>query len=197
MKNLAFLLSVVAASPAAAVTINFDSLPNGAVVTNQFAPAVFSSIAGSQILTTAQNLGSSPPNFICSGVGNAINCADPVFVAFTSAITNLRFFAVGDNNVGINGLAKAFAGATLLGSVNIVGDGIGTTPYLVDLSAFTGITRIEITNTDLAGLGYDDFTFDVGVAAAVPEPSTWTMMTLALGAAGVALRHRRKRLLAP
>jgi PEP-CTERM motif len=194
IKYFACLLAVASAGSASAVTINFDSVANGTVVTNQFAPATFSSIAGSQILTTAQNLGSSTPNFICSAVGASINCVDAVFVAFSSAVTNLRFTAVGDNNVGVNGAVRAFNGATLLGTQNIIGDGDGGTPYLVNLSVFGALTRIEITTTDVAGLGYDDFTFDV-LQGAVPEPTTWAMMLTGFGAVGGMLR-RRKSLMA-
>lgn len=191
IKYLACLLAVAAPATASAVTINFDSLANGAVVTNQFAPATFSSIAGSQILTTAQSLGSTQPNFICSGTGTQINCVDPVFVAFSTAVLNLRFIAVGDNNTGVNGQVRVFNGSTLLGTQNMIGDGNGSTPYLVNLASFGSLTRIEITTTDAAGLGYDDFTFDIGQTGAVPEPTTWAMMFAGFAAVGGMLRRRK------
>jgi hypothetical protein len=190
IKYFACLLAVASAASASAATINFDSVAAGTVITNQFAPATFSSIAGSQILTTAQSLGSSTPNFICSGVGTQINCVDPVFVAFSSAVTNLRFTAVGDNNVGVNGAVRVFNGATLLGTQNIIGDGVFSTPYLVNLTSFGALTRIEITTTDGGGLGYDDFMFDIG-GGAVPEPTTWAMMLAGFGAVGGLLRRRK------
>ena len=184
--------AIVIAPHASATTINFDNLNNGAVVTNQYAGVAFSSIAGSQILTTAQNLGSTLPNFICTGIGTSINCTDPVFVNFTTAVSGLSFVAVGDNSTGINGAVKLFGGNALLGTVNIIGDGNALTPYLVNLGAFNGITRIEITTTDVpGGLGYDDFTFTVGgVAGAVPEPASWAMMIAGFGLVGGAMRRR-------
>ena len=191
IKHISFVVAAMISTSAPAATINFDSLANGTVVTNQFAPATFSSIAGSQILVTAQNLGSSTPNFICTGIGSSINCTDPVFVAFSSAVNNLRFTAVGDDNTGINGLVTMFNGTTLLGTVNLIGDGNGQTPYFANLSSFGAITRIAITTTDAAGLGYDDFIFDVVNSGAVPEPSTWAMMIAGFGAVGATMRRRR------
>ena len=186
--------ALVIAPNASATTINFDNLGNGVVVTNQYAGVTFSSITGSQILTTAQNLGSTLPNFICSGIGAAINCTDPVFVNFTTAVSGLSFVAVGDNSTGVNGAVKLFGGNALLGTVNIIGDGNALTPYLVNLGAFNGITRIEITTTDVpGGLGYDDFTFTVGAVGAVPEPASWTMMIAGFGMVGGAMRRRSQK----
>jgi hypothetical protein len=179
------------ASPASAATvINFDNLGNGVQVTNQYAGVTFSSQAGSQILTTAQNLGTSLPNFICSAV-TSINCVDDVYLDFATAVSGLSFIAVGDNNTGHNGDVRVYGGATLLGTVNIIGDSNGFTPYLVDLGAFSGITRIEIANiTDAAGLGYDDFTFTVGGGSGVPEPATWAMLLFGFGIVGGTMRRR-------
>lgn len=191
IKYLACFLAVASAGSASAATINFDSVASGTVITNQFAPATFSSIAGSQILTTAQNLGSTLPNFICSGRGGAINCTDAVFVDFSIAVSNLKFVVVGDNNNGLAGAISIFNGATLLGTQNMIGDGNSGTPFSVDLSGFGSLTRIELTTIDVAGLGYDDFTFDVG-AGAVPEPTTWAMMLAGFGAIGGMLRRRKK-----
>ncbi|WP_296599811.1 PEPxxWA-CTERM sorting domain-containing protein [Phenylobacterium sp.] len=42
----------------------------------------------------------------------------------------------------------------------------------------------------------DDLTYTTGVTAAVPEPATWAMMMLGFGAAGAALRSRRRIVLA-
>lgn len=176
----------------AATVIDFDSLSNGDVVTNQFAEAIFSSSAGSEVIVTAQNLGSSAPNFICSGVNGAINCVDDVYVDFTGAVSGLSFLAVGDNDTGDIGDVRVFAGASLLGTVDIFGNSNGSDAQLVDLSAFSGITRIEIANiTDGAGLGYDDFTFTVG-GGAVPEPTTWMMMILGFGLIGSVTRRRER-----
>lgn len=181
-------------TPAAAQeVINFDTLVDGNVVTNQFAGlgVTFSAEAGSQVIVTTQNLGSSLPNFICSGVSGSINCTDDIFIDFAAAISGLTFLSIGANNVGDVGDVRVFANALLLGTVDITANGTPSSPDLVDLSAFSGITRIEIVNiTDAAGIGLDDFRFTL--SSAVPEPSTWAMMLLGFGGMGVALRRRRK-----
>ena len=189
--SLIALGAAIAASPASAATvINFDNLGNGVQVTNQYAGVTFSSSVGSQILTTAQSLGSSLPNFICSAV-TSINCVDDVYLDFATAVSGLSFIAVGDNNTGHNGDVRVFGGATLLGTVNIFGDGNFSTTHLVDLGAFSGITRIEIANiTDAAGLGYDDFTFTAGGGSGVPEPATWAMLLFGFGIVGGTMRRR-------
>ncbi len=187
----ATLAIISIAAPAGAVVINFDNLGNGVVVTNQYPEATFSSIAGSQVLTTAQALGSSLPNFICSGVNGSINCSDPVYVDFTNPVSNLSFVAVGDNQFGPNATVNVFAGANFLGSVNSVGDNVFLTTYTIDLSAFSGVTRIEIVNViDPGGLGFDDFTFDVGVIN-TPEPVAFALF--GLGIVGIAAARRRAR----
>jgi PEP-CTERM motif len=193
---IAAFAAATIASPASAVVINFDNLGNGVQVTNQYPGVIFSSQAGSRILTTAQNLGSSTPNFICSAaVGGSINCVDDVYLDFTTAVSGLSFVSVGDNNVGDVGDVRVFAGATLLGTVDIIVDGVFATPHVINLSAFAGITRIEIARiTDGGGLGYDDFTFTVGaVNGAVPEASTWAMMLAGFGAIGAAMRRRARQ----
>ena len=197
MKRFIPLLAVSAAislaTPAQADVINFDSLAEGDVVTTQFPGVTFSSQTGLEILVTAQAgaFGTSLPNFICTGAGS-ISCTGAVYVDFASAVSGLTFLAVGDDNTGDIGDVRAFAGALLLGTIDIIGDGnpFGS-PYLVDLSAFSGVTRIEIANIrDEFGLGYDDFTFDASDGA-VPEPSTWAMMLLGFGAVGFAMRRRK------
>jgi len=192
--SAAFALTLAAGGQAAAVTINFDNLGNGVVVTNQYAEATFSSNPGFQILTTAQNLGSSLPNFICTGTGR-IDCAHDVFVNFTNGVSGLSFVATGANNVGVIGQVKVYVGGLLDSTVDINGTGNPFTPISVDLTGFTDVTGITIFNvTDAAGLGYDDFTFNVG--RGVPEPSVWALMLMGFGAVGAAIRGRRRFALA-
>ena len=184
-------IGIGCAVPAAATTINFDDLGNGAIVTTQYAGATFSSSFRHDVVTSAQasTYGTSVANIICSGIDTSITCVDPVYVDFAAPVSGLSFYAVGDDSSGPIGLASAFAGATLLGSVNIVGDGlVFGAPMFVDLSAFSGITRLEITTTDPAGLGYDDFTFKTG---GVPEPASWAMMMGGFAAIGGAMRGRK------
>lgn len=188
------LLSMGAVS---ATTINFDSLPDDSVVTNQFAGVTFSSISGYEVRTTAQSFGSSLPNIICSAeVGGAQTCGtagrdpfssgipgiDDIFVDFSTPVNNLSFLAVGDNDNGNIGVVDVFEDAILAGQVNIVGNSNGLDPFFVDLTGFNNVTRVTIHSiTDTFGLGFDDFTF---ASATVPIPATLYMFGSALGLLG-------------
>lgn len=179
------------AAHAAPVTINFDTLANGTTVTNQFPEATFSSNAGFRILTTAQNFGSSLPNFICTAANTSgIDCTHDVFVSFTAPVSALSFVFVGDDNAGAIGLVDIFdITNSLLGTVNVVGDANPGTPGTVNLGAFSNVGRIAIRNiTDGAGLGFDDFKF--ATDAVVPEPTSVALVGLALAAAGYARRRQ-------
>ena len=84
------------------------------------------------------------------------------------------------------------------------GPGAGA-PTLVSFNSGL-IDELRVTSSGgvLAGLGgssvgavLDDFTYDDALVAGVPEPGTWAMLILGLGAAGGALRRRRRAMPAP
>jgi hypothetical protein len=178
------------ATSAHATVIDFDSLNNGDIVTNQFPEATFSSNPGFELQVTAQNLGSSLPNFICTAVvASGIDCVQDVFVAFTNPVSGLTFLGTGVNNAGVVALVDIFVNGSLAATLDVVGFANPFAPVLVDASAFSNVTGITIRNvTDLAGIGWDDFTFETNTGA-VPEPGTWALMGLGLTA--LALRRRR------
>lgn len=198
--TLALLMGVfsvlLGAGSASAVVINFDGLANGTVVTNQFPEATFSSTAGFVNRITAQSLGSSLPNFICTGpAGGGIDCTHETIVDFTNPVSSLTFLEVGDNNSGVNALVDVFVNGVFTSTVGAVGDGNVLLPNPVDLSAFNNINRIRIHSiTDLAGLGWDDFSFTVGGGGGigVPEPSTLLLLGSGLVGLVAVLRRRYK-----
>jgi hypothetical protein len=188
---MAGAVALASATPASALTIDFDDLGNGVVVTNQYSEATFGSTAGFQIMTTAQNAGSTLPNFICTAaVGDGINCTQDVIVAFANPVNNLTFLAVGDNMVGVNGLVDVYDIGGLIGTADIVGDDVYGSPFAVDLSGYANVTSITIRAvTDPGGLGYDDFSFEVGAVTATPEPASMAL----LGVGVLALARARRR----
>ena len=172
--------------------INFDNLPAGTVVTNQYPQAIFSSDPGEVIFTLAQNLGSSLPNFICTApVAGSIDCTHSVIVNFTSAVNNLTFVGTGVNNTGVVAEIDVFQNGIFSSTVDMIG--VGTiNPVPVNLSAFSNVTSIDIHNvTDAAGIGWDDFIFNTG-SASVPEPASIFLLGIGL----LSLSGFRKRLLA-
>ena len=101
----------------------------------------------------------SPPNELCAGTAN--NCTKTAIMQFTNPADNLRFRLGCTNSSATIATARVFQGASM-STVNIDGTGVATTPKVVDLSAFRGITRLEVTPTgaDSEGYGLDDIVFD-------------------------------------
>jgi len=173
---------------ASAVVIDFSALSPGTAATNQYPTATFSSIAGEEnrVLNDFNFGANSTPNYICTAtVGGELDCSSPVYVDFTSPVSGLTFYALGDDALGTPASVDVYSGANLLGTVPIIVDGNFNTVQLVNLTAYSSVTRIEISaNTDINGLAYDTFSFDV------PEPSMG--LTLAAAACGSALLSRRR-----
>jgi hypothetical protein len=192
---------------ASIITINFDTLPDLTVVTNQYTDVVFSSSGGDVILTYAQNppyLGSIP-NVICSGATGAppaIDCMQDVILSFSVPVASVTFSAFG--NATTPGQSFATADIYQNNSVTptqivpldvihtqhnpggICGTSADCQPDIETLT-FPNITKLDITaNTDPNGTAYDDFSIDTGSASA-PEPSTLFLT----GLCGIALVGRR------
>jgi hypothetical protein len=189
-RALSPLLLLFCFVPAAnAVTIDFDGLNYHDVITNQYATiATFSTIAGQDNRTEGGNFGSTQPWFLCTFESNgAINCANPTFVDFTTPVDNLTFLQLAAENNTHNADVDVFVNYSYAATVPMVGSGNVYVPTLIDLTAYSNVTRIEIKNiTDPGGLGWDDFTFDV-----VPEPSP--ALGLGVGLACLAIGRSRRR----
>lgn len=163
------------AGAAGAVVIDFDTLPSGAAVTNQFPDATFSSDPGYENRTASDfDIATSLPNYLCTAqVAGPLDCTRPTIVDFAAPVGALSFRAGGDDDAGIGARVDVYEDGVLAGTVDVVTDGDGATSHLVDLGAFSSVTRIEIRSiTDSAGLAFDDFSFDVG-----PVPVTATSWT--------------------
>lgn len=160
------LLIAIAAAPAAASTVvlDFDSLPAATIVTTQYPGVTFSSSPGFVNTTTAQaaTLGTSPPNFICTGSSATnINCVQPTYIDFASRVQQLHFVGTGINSTGPVATVNIFVDFVMAASVSVIGAGNPNVAVPVDLTAYTNVTRIEITNiNDPGGIGWDDFTFE-------------------------------------
>ncbi len=175
------------------ICIDFDELEDGTVVTNQFPEATFDSIPGQENVTLTVPDATTDP-FICTRtIGeDAQNCVNPTFVDFTDPVVDLTLMGIGINGVGPVATINVFEDGVPAGSITVIGLGDQFTPVTIDLTGFSNVTRIELTEiTDPAGIGWDDFCFDIaGEVPAVSGPGIAVLV--ALIAAALALARNRR-----
>ena len=116
--------------------------------------------------------------------------------------TNHGFDAIGGGNILFNQAIGVLAtGASALGHFTVLGDTVsgtvsiaslqnhGFTPDQFRFSLWSRIAGGPISN-------FADFAPDNGTISGVPEPTTWALMLMGFGAAGLMLRGARRRGLA-
>jgi hypothetical protein len=142
---------------AAAVRIDFDDLPRGTVVTNQYAEATLSSAAGAanyvlEFSTTVNGGGGSGPNILCTGPApsptqsGSVDCLRDTYVDFTHPVNNLTFWAIEANYPGVAAEFNIYEDGAYYQTVPLYGRG-GPGSTFVDLSAFAHVTRLEIVHS--------------------------------------------------
>jgi hypothetical protein len=142
------------------VSIAFDELPVGPLTPNHYPEVTFSAAPGKAnfILTFG------PGKILGSGVpGQPMpNCAEDTYLDFTWPVSGLQFQAVEANLPQVVAQFRVFENGVYTASVDLVGSG-GHGNQLVDLSAFSHVTRLEIVNIFQSpsenGIGWDDFRF--------------------------------------
>jgi hypothetical protein len=188
-------LLLVAATGAQAALIDFEDLAPGTQVTNQYAEATFSGPAPNVVFSQGRPLG----QFIC-GTG----CITDTYIDFTNPVSNLTFWAIQIDATGKVAEFRVFVDNALAATIDLNGPGTnigGTGPggpedEFIDLSAFSGVTRLEIVNilndpSAENGIGWDQFSFDVGDTT-VPEPGSLALLALGLTGLGVGRRRRAR-----
>ncbi len=181
------VLCVMLAGKAQAVVIDFDSLADGTLVTNQFSEVTFSGTGALPAYVLGFSaIGNSSPNVMASGDVYGDGSRD-TYLNFTLPVSNLSFLIVGDNSSGRAGLLDVYVNGLFASTLSFMVDGDGGTADLMDLTGFNDITRIEMYSiTDIAGIGYDDFSFKVN---AVPVPAAlWLFVSGLAGLIGFARR---------
>jgi hypothetical protein len=156
--------SVVVRSP---IHIDFDALPTGTVVTNQYPDATFSAPSGFSNWTVAVAGGTSQPNVLMTGpAGGGSDGLEETDVDFRCPMASLTFQGVNIDGAGTVASVNVFQFGVLTATVPVVGAGDPTTPVRVDLTSFNNVTRIEITAiNDAGGIAWDDFNFCLSSSA--------------------------------
>jgi VCBS repeat-containing protein len=127
-------------------TITFDDLAYGATVTNQYSGVTFAGTVHSDFSSRVLR----PPG----------GWTGPLTVVFVNPVNDLQFDTgwVNTSHGGTFATIKLYSGATLVATVPVVAD---ATIKHVNLNGYLSITRLEMSNTDPAGLGYDNFSWVV------------------------------------
>ena len=156
---LTILSPLLALSAAGQVTIDFDALPPGTVVTNQYLAASFSSSAGNHNVAEVGGTG----NVLVSGpVGGPSTGTADTYIRFTYPVNGLSLVAVEPNGAGVVARLFIFQNGLLTAVENLIGLG-GPGSKTVDLGAYSDVTRLEIRQIDPDpaedGIAWDDLTF--------------------------------------
>lgn len=178
--------------PAARAAINFDSLNDSDIVTNQFSGAVFSNTI---VLTAGISLNEFefPPR---SDFNVASDNGGPITISFTTPVLSfvgyftylvpltLTAFDAGNGQVGQ-------AVSLFSNNLALSGDPGSSPNELLQVAFAAGISSITITGDQFGGsFTLDDAAFEP-TAAGVPEPHSLLLLTPAL-VAGVLFITRRR-----
>lgn len=166
-----------------AVVIDFEDLSAGDIVTTQYPGLAFSSSDGNINYANSFGtiiLGSGP-------IGGGATYLEDTYLDFATPVNSLEFDAIEPNFAGVDATFHIFHDGGIATEF-LTGLG-GPGNKHVDLSSFTGVTRLEIVDIlddpNLEnGIGWDNFSFQV-----VPEPTS----LLALGTLLVALARHQSR----
>ena len=182
------------AVPLVPVTINFDDQPGGVPAlptTGVFNPhATFTTQAGATLRSFPAPTSSVARRRTCSArplMRPRARIDGDIYVDFSVPVQGLTLKVLADNDAGTIANLKVFHGSALSTTLGVAGDANLATPIAIDLSAYAGVTRIELYGIgDQFGLGIDDLAFSV------PVPELPTPLFIGAGLLALAALRRRR-----
>ena len=206
----------MAAVPATAATVTFDTTPGGSpvvsetLITGQYASlgvtflGIYDDNSTAGPVATNYAGGPEGPNYQGNYLGNAQTgvpfVVSPTF-SFTPRFQTLRIsFANGANNISLSHNDFALVTQTTFNAYDVngallqtftVNDGNG---WAVRTLSASNVYRLDLVasvgNVGNNYFGIDNLNFTPLAAAAVPEMATWTMMIAGFGGIGFGMRRR-------
>lgn len=184
-----FCAGMLACAPAAAVTIDFETLADGESLTAQFAGLVFSN-------ATALRAGLSLNDFEFPPHSGSVVVADdggPISLSFASPVSQVGAYftyAAPVTLTAFDALDQILGSASSAHASNLAlsGDAGSSPNELLQLAFAAGIARLTLAGDPFgASFVLDDLSFTPG-AVAIPEPAT--ALLAMIGLAGLLGRRR-------
>ena len=173
--------TMVSSPVMATTTIDFEGYASGTTITNQYADKGVTFNGASILKSPGYNYTQYPPH---SGLDVIYNPAGDIVLTFSSLVSDLSAYASTSTPLTLSAFA---ADGSLLGTSTLMANLYSSS--LISFSG-TGIASARFSSSSPASRALDDISFTPVVTGAVPEPATWAMMFLGLGAVGFAMRRR-------
>jgi hypothetical protein len=179
-------LACLISTTASATTIDFESLPDGALNGNEYASLGVSQISGAIALTSGFSLNEFdfPPASGQVVLGNA-STGQSVALTFAQPVDNFSAWLTFGSAVTISSYNAS--GSLLYSFTTPVANNLGTTSALS-----IGTSAIDRVVFSSAGdFILDDVHFDAKIVTSIPEPGTYKLMFACLAVLALAVKGRK------
>lgn len=191
----AALVSALAISTASATTIDFENIASGTNLPSTYSIGDLTFSSPDSLLVTDIGTG----NALCAASGGA--CASSIGLTFETGAKLLQFTFSGDVDPTTQYIFDVNATVVFQGEVLPI--------HLTGIAFANGnsldeqLVQFENPNVTIMSMGFysldntafviDNLSYSPGIAAPIPEPSSWAMLMAGLGVSGLAFRRRSEK----